>query len=172
MSIVIRLFAILLLMTACSSSPDYEISRTLHVSAERLAEIKGAPYVNLGHGGGPAARLAGLDDDPWPDGILFLEYGPYLRELGFGKGQALVEIDGKAVQSIFKNRWKSMSIKRPQGFHRDHYKDLIRYLFDKKPGDEIVLTMYLNVPSRENEIGSYSPQVEYWRIILDPSVSD
>jgi len=80
----IGLVAILLLMTACSSSPDYVFSRTLHVSAERLAEIKSKPYVKrYQSGGGPAARLAGLDNDPWPEGILFMEYGPYLEDLGF-----------------------------------------------------------------------------------------
>jgi len=163
----IRLVAILLLITACSSSPDYEFSRTLHVSAEKLAEIKGKPYVKRYRGGGPAARLAGLDDDPWPAGILFLDYGPYLEGLGFGKRQMIVEIDGKGVHAIFDDRWKTKSIRRPAGFHRDHYEDLIRYLFDKESGEQVVVTMYLNVPMTEKMIGNYSPEVEYWQIIFD-----
>ena len=86
---------------------DYQISRTLHVSADKLAEIKRKPYVKrYQSGGGPAARLAGLEDDPWPDGILFMEYGPYLKELGFAKGQALVKNEGKSVHSIFLDRWE------------------------------------------------------------------
>lgn len=167
-SMKIALITILLLMAACSSPTDHEFSRTLHVSAERLAEIKSKPYVKrYRSGGGPAARLAGLDDDPWPDGILFMEYGPYLEGLGFAKRQMLVEIDGKSVHVIFNDRWKKKSIRRPAGFHKDHYEDLIRYPFDKEPGDQVVVTMYLNVPDTEKAIGSYSPEVEYWQIVFD-----
>jgi hypothetical protein len=160
------LLALLLMTAACS--PDHEITRTAHVSAERLAEISKQPYMmRYQSGGGPAARLAGVKDDPWPDGILFLSYGPYLEDLGFAKRQMLVEIDGKNVGDIFYDRWKDMRIKRPGGFHQDHYKDLISYLFDKKPGDERVLTVYVNVPGSEKEIGSYRPEVEHWQIIFD-----
>lgn len=164
----IRLLLALTLLVGCSSSTDYAISRTLHVSAEKLAEIKSAPYVKrYQSGGGPAARLAGLGDDPWPEGILFLEYGPYLEGLGFAKRQMLVEIDGDGVHDIFEDRWKTKRIKRPAGFHADHYEDLIRYLFDKEPGDQRVLMMYLNVPSFEKDTGSYTPEVEYWQIVFD-----
>lgn len=157
-----------LTISACSSSPDYEFSRTLHISPERLAEIKSAPYVKrYRSGGGPAARLAGLDNDPWPEGILFLEYGPYLEDLGFGKRQMLVEVDGEGVHAIFTDRWKKKSIRRPAGFHKDHYEDLIRYLFDKDPGEQVVVTMYLNVPTNYQKVSSYSPEVEYWQIIFD-----
>lgn len=165
---IIRLIVLLFLLSACSSSPDYEFSRTLHISAERLAEIKSKPWVKrYKSGGGPAARLAGLDNDPWPEGILFMEYGPYLEGLGFGKRQMLVEINGEGVHSIFEDRWKKKRIRRPAGFHRDHYEDLIRYLFDKEPGEQIVVTMYLNVPTSHQKIGSYSPEVEYWQIVFD-----
>lgn len=155
-------------MAACSSSSDNEFSRTLHVSAERLAEIKRKPWVKrYQSGGGPAARLAGLDKDPWPEGVLFMGYGPYLEGLGFGRRQMLTEIDGKGVHAIFEDRWEKKSIRRPAGFHRDHYEDLIRYLFDKDPGEQIVVTMYLNVDMMERTIGSYVPEVEYWQIIFD-----
>ena len=137
------------------------------MSAERLAEIQEKPYVKRYRGGGPAARLAGLDDDPWPDGILFMDYGPYLEELGFGKRQMLVEIDGESVQDVFYDRWKTKRIRRPAGFDRDHYKDLIRYLFDKQPGDRIVVKVYLNVPTSHLEIGDYTPEIEYWEIVLE-----
>ena len=113
------------------------------------------------------AGIAGVDDDPWPDGILFMRYGPYLQELGFGRGQMLIEIDGEPVQDIFYDRWITKRIKRPAGFHADHYRDLIEYLFDKKPGETIVIKMYLNVPTSHTEIGSYTPEVEYWQIVLD-----
>jgi len=158
----------LLLLTACSSSPDADVSRTLHVSAERLAEIQSKPWVKrYKSGGGPAARLAGLDKDPWPEGILFMEYGPYLEGLGFAKRQMLVEIDGNGVHSIFEDRWAKKSIRRPAGFHREHYEDLIRYLFDKEPGEQVIVTMYLNVPSMQSTIGSYVPEIEYWQIVFD-----
>ncbi len=157
-----------LLMVGCSSSPDYQIGRTLHVSAAKLAEIKRKPYVKrYQSGGGPAARLAGLEDDPWPDGILFLEYGPYLEELGFAKGQALVEIDGKGVHDIFLDRWEKFRSVRPRAFHKHHYKDLIQYLFDRSPGDQLVVTMYLNVPGSESEIRNYTQEIEHWQIIFD-----
>lgn len=165
---LIRLSVILFLMTACSSSPDYEINRTVNVSAEKLAEIKRNPYVKrYQSGGGPAARLAGLDDDPWPEGILFLEYGPYLEELGFGSRQMLVEIDDKGVHAIFDDRWKKKSIRRPAGFHKDHYEDLVRYLFDKESGEQVVVMMFVNVPTSSKEISGYSPEIEYWLIIFD-----
>ncbi len=165
----IRMGCVLLLLAACTSSADYEISKTLHVSAERLAEIREKPYVKRYRGGGPAARLSGLDDDPWPDGILFMDYGPYLEELGFEKRQMLVEIDGKSVQDIFYDRWKTKRIRRPAGFDSDHYRDLIRYLFDKEPGEQIVVKMYLNVPMSQSKIGAYIPEVEYWQIVIDAS---
>ena len=164
---IIRLACVVLLITACTSSADYEIGKTLHVSAERLAEIQENPYVKRYRGGGPAARLAGLADDPWPEGILFMDYGPYLEDLGFAKRQMLVEIDGKTTQDTFYDRWKTKRIRRPAGFHADHYKDLIEYLFDKEPGERIVVKMYLNVPMSHTEIGSYTPEVEYWQIVLD-----
>lgn len=165
---ILRLLLVLTLIAGCSSSTDYEFSRTLRVSAERLAEIKSKPYVKrYRSGGGPAARLAGLDDDPWPEGILFMEYGPYLEGLGFGKRQMLVEIDGKGVHAVFEDRWKKMSIRRPAGFHRDHYKDLVSYLFARGPGESVALTMYMDVPTHYKEIESYTPQVEYWKIVFD-----
>ncbi|MEL7187736.1 MAG: hypothetical protein AAFN50_15075 [Pseudomonadota bacterium] len=152
----------------CSSSEDQEISRTLHVSPEKLAEIQREPWVKrFRNRGGPAARLGGLEDDSWPEGILFLEYGPYLHELGFAKRQMLIEIDGEGANDIFVDRWKRKRIKRPRSFHADHYEDLIIYLFDVDPGDERVLKMYLNVPTSASEVGSYEPEVEYWRIVFD-----
>jgi len=96
-----------------------------------------------------------------------MEYGPYLHELGFAKRQMLIEIDGKNVNDVFEERWKRKRIKRPRGFHRDHYEDLIVYLFDVDPGDERMLKMYLDVPTSASEIGGYEPQVEYWQIIFD-----
>jgi len=163
----LRIVFVVFLLTACSSPQEYEISRTLHVSAERLAEIKCKPYVKRYRGGGPAARLAGLEGDPWPEGILFMDHGPYLEGMGFAKRQMLTKIDGKAVHGIFYDRWKTKRIKRPAGFHGDHYKDLISYMFDREPGEQIVVTMYLNVPMSESEIGSYTPEVEYWEIVFD-----
>ena len=60
-----------------------------------------------------------------------------------------------------------MSIKRPSGFHRDHYEDLMIQMFKKEPGEQIVVTMYMNVPSSAKKIGEYSPEVEHWQIVFD-----
>lgn len=63
--------------------------------------------------------------------------------------------------------WQTKSIKRPAGFHRDHYRDLIRYLFDKEPVEQVVVKMYMNVPTNDKIIETYSPEVEYWQIVFD-----
>jgi hypothetical protein len=163
----IRLLVILFLVTACSPEPEPYFNRTLHVSADKLDKIQTTPYIKWYQPKGPTARLAGLEDDPWPDGILFSDYGAYLEGLGFGRRQMLAEIDGQGVHAIFNDRWITKSIKRPAGFHRDHYEDLIIQMFKKAPGEQVVLTMYMNVPSSAKKIGEYSPEVEHWQIVFD-----
>ena len=161
------LFVAIVCLAACSR--EVEVDRTVSVAAEQLAAIKAEPYQRrFKSGGGPAARLAGLDDDPWPEGILFLEYGTYLHEIGFTKGMALHAIDGKRVHRIFERRWAGMAIRRPGGFHRDHYEDLVRYLFDAEPGETRIVTLYRDVPSWEREIGSYTPKIEHWALVFEP----
>ncbi len=159
------LLLIALIVSGCSGSPGVEISRTVTISGDRLAEIRSAPYVKRYRAGsGPAARLGGLDDDSWPEGILFMDYGPYLPEMGFDRGTLLAAIDGKGVHDIFVDRWEGKRIRRPAGFHADHYRDLMEYLFVDNDPDGTILTVYRDVPLSASEVRSYDPTVEHWRL--------
>ncbi|MEO1035865.1 MAG: hypothetical protein AAFX44_09930 [Pseudomonadota bacterium] len=161
------LVSALLVLAGCSPDSDPAVNRTLNISAERLAEIQAKPYVKrYKNGGGPAARLAGLDKDPWPEGVLLMDRGPYLEELGFVNRLSLHAIDGVGVHRIFQSRWEHKSIRRPAGFHRDHYKDLIVYLFDVEPGDSRVITVYRDVPMNSRTVVDYEPVVEHWRLVF------
>ena len=160
-----RGFLCLLLVLTAGCSSDIEVTRTVQVSAERLATIQARPYARrFKAGGGPAARLAGLDGDPWPEGVLFLDFGEYLHELGFAKGMALHAIDGVGVHRLFEDRWATLSIRRAGGFHRDHYVDLVRTLFDAAPGERRVITLYRDVPSDVARVPGYTPVVVHWAI--------
>jgi len=131
------------------------------VSAEKLAQIRSNPYIKRAlRGPSPAARLAGLGDDRWPAGILFLHTDPYLEELGFDKAQMIAEINGKKAQNIFLRKWG----KNAAGFEEDHYKDLIDYLFIAHNWDQVVLTVYLDVPRSYDAIPGYKPKIERWLI--------
>jgi len=159
------LLFIALVASGCSGSPDAEISRTVTLSGERLAEIRSAPYVKRYRAGsGPAARLGGLDDDPWPEGILFMSFGPYLPELGFARGTLLAAIDGKGVHDVFVDRWAEKRIRRPAGFHAEHYRDLMEYVFVENDPDGTILSVYRDVPLSASEVSSYEPAVEHWRL--------
>ena len=50
------LLLIALVASGCSGSPDVEISRTVTLSGERLAEIRSAPYVKRYRAGGEIGR--------------------------------------------------------------------------------------------------------------------
>ena len=153
--------ALLLVLASCKRHPAHPISRTLHVSAQRLAQIRSQPYVKRWlREPGPAARLAGLGDDPWPSGILFLHTDPYLEELGFDNSKMIAEIDGESAQDIFRKKWG----KSAPAFDADHYRDLIQYLFVERDRDHVVLTVYLDVPRSYDQIRTYQPKVEYWLI--------
>lgn len=161
------LLFIALAVSGCSGSPDVEISRTVTLSGDRLAEIRRAPYVKRYRAGsGPAARLGGLDDDSWPEGILFMDYGPYLPELGFARGTLLAAIDGKGVHDIFVDRWAGKRIRRPAGFHADHYRDLMEYLFVENDPDGAIITVYRDVPLSASRVSGYEPTVEHWRLLV------
>src|SRR5262245_8262839 len=97
-SIVARLALVFLVLTACSPAPDQKVSKTLQVSAEKLAEIRSNPHVKrFKRGSDPAARLAGLEGDAWPAGILFMTMDPYLEDLGLDPAKMIIEINGKKV---------------------------------------------------------------------------
>ncbi|MBC7782084.1 MAG: hypothetical protein H7125_18465 [Proteobacteria bacterium] len=158
----IAVLLIVLLIGACSRAPDYPITKTVTVSATRLAEIRSRPYFKrYREGVGPTARLGGLDDDSWPAGVLFLELDPYLEDLGFALEHMIARIDGTPVNDIFIERWRKKRIKRPEGFHSEHYRDLIEFLFLEHDKERIVLTVYVGVPRSSTEVRSYSPRVEH-----------
>lgn len=169
MNIRLVLATVLLLLAACAPSADREIAKTLVVSAERLAEIRSKPHViRYARETPPIARLAGLDKDPWPAGILLYNVlnDPYLDELGFGQGMMIAAINGNKVHDIFASRWQRLQLHRPAGFHNTHYRDLIEYLFIENKWDQFVVTVYLDVPGDSTVAPSYVPKVEHWRIRL------
>lgn len=165
---IIRMALVLLLLASCSYAPQPKIAKTVEVSAQRLAEIRANPHVKRYQRiVDPAARLTALDGDPWPAGIMFFSVmDPYLEELGFDNTKMIAAINDKKVHDIFAGRWQKKRIRRPAGFHNDHYRDLIEYLFIEQTWNQFIVTVYLDVPRSYDEVknGSYVPKVEHWRI--------
>jgi hypothetical protein len=164
-----RIAWVLLLLVSCSPISDVKITKTLSVSAERLAEIRGNPHPKRYlRESLPLARLVAQDKSPLLPGILL--YGvvndPYLDELGFAEDMMIAAINGRKVQDIFTSRWQKLRLRRPAGFHNTHYRDLIEYLFIENQWDQFVVTVYLNVPSDIKDWPAYVPKVEHWRIKL------
>lgn len=145
-----RLLIILIFLTACSSS-DHDVAKSFEISAVRLAEIKSNPYTpGNGPGGFAAARLSGLEDDPQPESIQFLGFGPYLHEFGFSSGMTIIAIDGVSVTEIFADRWKPLRLQDPGAFDAAHYKDMVEYIFDKQPGEYVVISVDMNESNIDN----------------------
>lgn len=166
---VIRLILVLMLLAACSPSSDVKITKTLQVSAERLAEIRRNPHVKrYQRETPPLARLAGQDANASLAGILLYSVvnDPYLGELGFAEGMLITAINGKKVHDIFASRWQRLRLRRPAGFDNTHYRNLIEYLFIENKWDEFVVSLYLDVPSDIKDWPAYVPKVEHWRIKL------
>jgi hypothetical protein len=160
----IRLLVVLALLVSCSSSAN-DVSKTVEISADRLAEIKAKPYTaGNGSGGFAAAALSGLVDDSSPDGILFTGFGPYLHEMGFENHMMITAIDGVGVVEIFADRWRTLRLKDPGAFDAAHYKDLIEYIFAKEPGSQVVLSIDVNVSIASLAEGQYKPKTENWQI--------
>ncbi len=162
---IARIALALLLLTACTPTPDYKIAKTITVSAERLAEIRRNPHVKLSRRGNDSwARLTGLDGDPWPPGITFggTLVDPYLEELGFSMSTMITAINGKKVHDIFISRWKKHG--RLGGFYPANYRDLVEYLFLENKQDQIVVTVFLDLPRDAAEAPRYVPRIEHWRI--------
>jgi hypothetical protein len=155
----------LLLLAACSAPPEPAASKTVTFTPERLAEIRSKPYVKRAvRASEPTAALGEPKGDRWPGNIRFLEVDPYLEQIGLDTTQMIVEVDGKSVRDIFLKRWQTGSGRRPEAFDQHHYKDLIRYLFVDNDRGGFVLTVYLDIPGDVNDIPSYVPKVERWRV--------
>ncbi len=160
----IRLLVIAVLLSACSASGN-DVAKSIDLSAARLAEIRDKPYTpGNGAGGFAAARLSGLGDDAAPDGILFLGFGPYLHEMGFGRGMMITAIDGLGVNDIFSNRWQSLRLHNPAAFDAAHYKDMVEYVFRKQPGDQVLISIDMNASTVRKDNITHQPAIENWRI--------
>ena len=157
-----RLLIVLMALTACSGAA---VTKTIDVSAARLAEIKSTPYIAGNNPGGfPTAGLSGLDEETWPEGIRFTGFGPYLYEMGFKKNMMITAIDGVGVHEIFVGRWQDLRLKDPAAFDASHYKDLIEYMFAKEPGAHVDVTVDVSVSAAAIKAGNYKPETEVWRI--------
>jgi hypothetical protein len=90
----------------------------------------------------------------------------YLGDLGFEPGKMILAIEGKAAHDIFIPRWKKKGGIRPGGFSRDHYKDLIEYLFLENAWRQCVILVYTDVPGSYEVLkaGGYQPKAERWLI--------
>jgi hypothetical protein len=139
---IIRLLLVLVFLAACSTGAD--VSKTIDVSAARLAEIHSKPYtVGNGVGGFAAAALSGYGESPGPDAI-----------------------NGKGVNEIFADRWKGLRLKAPDGYDAAHYKDLIEYLFAKERGDSVLVDIYVKPTTADLVAGNNKEGPEVWRINL------
>lgn len=91
-----RLLAFLMfsvLLISCSS-PGADASRTVDISADRLAEIRAKPYTAGNNPGGfAAAALSNPGDDSGGGGVRFIAFGPYLRAMGFTSNMVITAID-------------------------------------------------------------------------------
>lgn len=161
---IIRLLLVLTLLASCSAGGE-DVTKTLDVSAARLAEIKGKPYTaGNGPGGFSAAALSGSGDNAGSEGIVFTGIGPYLHEMGFTNSMVITAIDHQGVYEIFANRWKDLRLQSPSAFDAAHYKDLIEYIFAKEPGDSVVISIDVNVSTADFIAGTYERESETWRI--------
>ena len=120
-----------LFLVSCSAEREPPITRTVTISAAKLAEIRAAPKVVVYPKGGPIsfARLGGIENDPWPPGVILNYADPYMALLGFAEGYLIAKIDGKRVHEIFVPRWQKLRIRRPGGFDASHYNNMLSYIF-------------------------------------------
>ena len=159
-----RLLILLTLLAGCSSSAQH-VTRTVDVSADRLAEIKSKPYIGgNGPGGFSAAALSIPGDGTGPEGIAFTGFGPYLHEMGFTPSMMITEIDGTSVREIFTDRWMKLRLQAPDAFDAAHYKDLVEYLFSKDPGASVVISLHVERSAADLVAGVTPEESQTWQI--------
>jgi len=159
-----RLLVVLVLLASCSLAGS-DVTKTVEISADRLAEIKVKPYTaGNGVGGFSAAALSGVADDGLPGGIRFTGFGPYLHQMGFKNNMMLTAIDGVGVVEIFADRWAPLRLQNPSAFDAAHYKDLIEYIFVRESVDQVLLTIDVNISVSSLVEGQYEPNTEVWQI--------
>ncbi|MGB5256393.1 MAG: hypothetical protein WBN07_13280 [Woeseiaceae bacterium] len=156
--------AVLTLLAACSSSAS-DVTKTVEISGDKLAEIEAKPYsAGNGPGGFAAAALSNPGDGSSPGMIRFTGFGPYLHEMGFAKNMAITEIDGIGVAEIFADRWRVLRLNDPSAYDAAHYKDLIEYIFTRESVNQVVLGIDVNVSATSISEGQYEPSTEVWQI--------
>ena len=161
---IIRLLFVLAFISACSAGGQ-DVSKTIDLTAARLAEIQGKPYTaGNGVGGFSAAALSGYGENPGPDAIVFTGVGPYLHEMGFTASMSITAINGKGVNEIFADRWKGLRLQAPDGFDAAHYKDLIEYLFAEERGDSVIINIDVKPTTADLVAGNNKEGQEVWRI--------
>jgi hypothetical protein len=163
---MIRRLVVLFLLVSCSSSGN-DVTKTVEISADRLAEIQSKPYTaGNGPGGFSAAALSDPGDSS-PGAVLFTGFGPYLHEMGFKNNMMITEIDGVGVAEIFADRWRTLRLGDPGAYDAAHYKDLIQYIFTRESVDQVVLTIDVKVSATSTSEGQYEPHTEVWQINIE-----
>jgi hypothetical protein len=161
---LIRILVVLALLTSCSSSGS-DATKTVEISADKLAEIQAKPYTaGNGPGGFAAAALSNPGDGSSPGMIVFTGVGPYLHEMGFRNNMVITEIDGVGVADIFAERWQGLRLNDPSAFDAAHYKDLVEYIFTRESANQVVLKIDVNVSATSMSEGQYRPSTEVWQI--------
>ena len=164
-----RLLAFLtlpILLISCSSS-GADVSKTVDISADRLAEIRAKPYTAGNNPGGfAAAALSIPGNGSGGGGVRFTGFGPYLHDMGFTNNMVITAVDGVDVADIFFDRWQDLRLQDPSAFDAAHYKDLIEYLFAEERGSKVVLAIDVNVSATTMAAGELQPKKELWRVNL------
>jgi hypothetical protein len=161
----IRKLAVLVLIASCSSCGS-DVTKTVDVSADRLAEIRAKPYFAGNNAGGFAAAALSNPGDGSSGEVRFTGFGPYLHEIGFTPDMAITAINGVGVADIFATRWQSLRLGSPGAFDAAHYKDLVEYLFIEDRGGKLMLDIDVNVSATSVAAGDVLPGKEAWQINL------
>jgi hypothetical protein len=160
----IRFLIVITFLTACSSNGQ-EVTKTLQISPEKLAEIRSNPYTGgNGPGGFSAAALAVAEDGNGPQGIAFTGFGPWLHEMGFTPNMMITAIDGRNVHEIFTDRWMALRLQAPDAFDAAHYKDFIEYLFSSEPGTSVAIGLHVERSPADLVAGTTPEKSQVWRI--------
>ena len=161
----IRKLAVLVLIASCSSCGS-DATKTVDVSADRLAEIRAKPYFAGNNAGGFAAAALSNPGNGSSGEVRFIGFGPYLHEMGFTPNMTITTINGVGVADIFATRWQQLRIGNPSGFDAAHYKDLIEYLFVEDRGGKLILDINVNVSATTAAAGDITPGKETWQITI------
>ena len=146
----IRKLAVLVLLAACAGCSS-DVTKTVDMSADKLAEIQATPYTAGNTAGGFAAAALSNPGDGSSGEVRFTGFGPYLHEIGFTPDMAITAINGVGVADIFATRWQPLRIGDPSAFDAAHYKDLVEYLFVEERGGKLILDINVNVSATSKE---------------------